>query len=84
MYMTGLPQNVNALFVPQQRMQKNNFTIVLWGINSMTIKEKQFLALHARELVKRLQLCEDDEFVDFIISCVVSGDDFALEPENIR
>lgn len=50
----------------------------------MTIKEKQFLAAHVRELIVRLQFCEDAEFVDFIIACVTSGDTLPLEPENPR
>lgn len=50
----------------------------------MTIKEKQFIAAIARDLIKRLQYCEDEEFVDFVTACVASGDDFALEPENLR
>lgn len=50
----------------------------------MTIREKQFLAAHARELITRLQFCEDAEFVDFIIACVASGDTLPLEPENLR
>ena len=49
----------------------------------MTIKEKQFLAAYARELIVRLQFCEDAEFVDFIVDCVASGDTMPLEPENL-
>ena len=50
----------------------------------MTIKEKQFLAAVARELIVRLQFCEDAEFVDFVVDCVASGDSFSLEPENLK
>lgn len=50
----------------------------------MTIQEKQFLSAHARELITRLQFCEDTEFVDLIVDCVASGDTLPLEPENLR
>lgn len=50
----------------------------------MTTNEKIFLAMHARELIERLEFCEDAEFVDFIVQCVVSGDTLALEPANLR
>ena len=50
----------------------------------MTIEEKQFLAAIARDLITRLEFCEDGDFVDFIISCVASGDTLSLEPENLR
>ena len=48
------------------------------------MQEKQFLAAHARELIVRLQFCEDSEFVDFIVDCVASGDALPLEPENLK
>lgn len=48
------------------------------------MQEKQFLAAHARELIVRLQFCEDSEFVDFIVDCVASGDTLPLEPENLK
>lgn len=50
----------------------------------MDIKEKQYLAAYARELIVRLRFCEDAEFVDFIVDCVASGDTLPLEPENLR
>ena len=50
----------------------------------MTIKEKQYLAAYARELIVRLQFCEDSEFVDLIVACIASGDTFPLEPENLQ
>lgn len=49
----------------------------------MTIKEKQFIAAVARDLIVRLQFCEDGDFVDFIVDCVTSGDTLPLEPENL-
>lgn len=52
--------------------------------SNMTIQEKQFLAAHARELITRLQFCEDSDFVDLIVDCVASGDTMPLEPENLR
>ena len=45
----------------------------------MTIKEKQFVAAYARELIMRLQFCEDADFVDFIVACVASGDTLSLD-----
>lgn len=48
------------------------------------MQEKQFLAARARELIVRLQFCEDSEFVDFIVDCVASGDTLPLEQENLR
>lgn len=50
----------------------------------MTIKEKQFLAGYARELITRLEFCEDDDFVDLIVQCVISADKLPLEPENLK
>lgn len=49
----------------------------------MTLKEKQFLAAYARELIVRLEFCEDSDFVDLIVSCVASCDTTPLEPENL-
>lgn len=45
--------------------------------------EEQFIAMHARELIKRLQFCENAEFVDFVVNCVASGDELALEPKKV-
>lgn len=50
----------------------------------MTLNEKLFLAGIARDLIVRLEFCEDPEFVDYIVACVASADTMALEPENLR
>ena len=50
----------------------------------MTINEKLFLAAVARELIIRLRFCEDSEFADFIVRCVVSSDIKSLAPDNMR
>ena len=54
------------------------------GNKTMTLKEKQFIAAAARDLIKRLEFCEDGEFVDFVVDCVASADTLSLEPENLR
>jgi len=51
---------------------------------TIPMKEKQFLAAIARDLIKRLQFCEDEEFVDYVITCVLTKDASALNPENLR
>lgn len=47
----------------------------------MTLEEKKYIAKSAQNLVYQLENCGDGEFVDFIISCVVSADTLSLEPE---
>lgn len=49
----------------------------------MTRNEKLFLAAMARDLIVRLEFCEDAEFVDFVTACVSSADTISLEPENL-
>lgn len=44
----------------------------------MTLSEKQVLAAEARTLIKRLLLCDDSEFVDLIIECISSADEYPL------
>lgn len=50
----------------------------------MTFKEKQFLAAIARDIIVRLEFCEDSEFANFIVRCIASADKLSLEPENLR
>lgn len=49
----------------------------------MTLDEKQEVAAAARQLIYQLELCDDGDFVDFIISCVASADLLALQPEYL-
>lgn len=49
----------------------------------MNLNEKQYIAAAARTLIRLLQECDDDEFVDLVVCCVASGDDFSLEVENM-
>ena len=44
----------------------------------MTLEEKQLISETARKLIYLLDECDDDEFVDFVISCVASDDDLSL------
>lgn len=53
------------------------------GGNVMDIKEKQRIAAEARSLIRMLDSCDDDKFVDFVVDCVVSNCDYLLEPENL-
>lgn len=50
----------------------------------MTLKEKLFLASLARDLIVRLDFCEDSEFAHFIVKCVATADKTSLEPERLR
>lgn len=51
--------------------------------NNMTLQEKQALAATARTLIEKLQECDNHEFVDLVLECVVSADDYPLQPENL-
>lgn len=50
----------------------------------MTFNEKLFLASLARDLIVRLDFCEDLEFAHFIVRCVANADKTSLEPEKLR
>ena len=50
----------------------------------MTLNEKQYLAAAARNLIRLLQLCDDNEFAELVLACVASGDDYALQPERLE
>lgn len=49
----------------------------------MTLPEKQTLAAMARALIWELQECDDQEFVDLVLECVASADDYRLQSEHI-
>lgn len=44
----------------------------------MTLEEKQLIVATARKLIRLLEDCDNGEFVDFVINCVVSADDLSL------
>lgn len=49
----------------------------------MTLEEKQVITATARKLIRLLDSCDDDRFVDFVLDCVVSNADYLLEVENL-
>lgn len=49
----------------------------------MTLEEKQVIAATARQLIMRLELCDDSDFVDLVIECVASADSCPLEVERL-
>lgn len=49
----------------------------------MTLEEKQVIAATARKLISLLENCDDGEFVDDIITSVVSADTFLIEAYNL-
>jgi hypothetical protein len=44
----------------------------------MTLEEKQLIAATARKLIRLLEDCDDDEFINLVVDCVVSNDDCLL------
>ena len=44
----------------------------------MTLEEKQLIAATARKLIRLLEDCDDDKFVDLVLDCVVSHVDYPL------
>jgi hypothetical protein len=44
----------------------------------MTFEEKQLIAATARKLIRLLDNCDDDEFVDLVLDCVASNVDYPL------
>ena len=47
----------------------------------MKLEEKQEIAATARKLIHLLMSCDDDDFVDLVISCVQDADTTPIEPE---
>lgn len=45
----------------------------------MTLEEKQLIAATARKLIRLLDNCDDDKFVDFVLDCVTGNLDYLLE-----
>lgn len=44
----------------------------------MTLEEKQLIAATARKLIRLLENCDDDAFVDLVVDCVASNIDYPL------
>ena len=44
----------------------------------MTLEEKQLIAATARKLIRLLEDCDDNEFIDLIVYCVTSNVDYPL------
>ena len=49
----------------------------------MTLEEKQVIAAIARKLIRLLKECDDGDFVDLILECVMSVDDYWIEVEKL-
>ncbi len=49
----------------------------------MDFNEKVEIAATARKLITLLDQCDDMEFVDEVINCVVSNDATSIEVENL-
>lgn len=49
----------------------------------MNIYEKQKVASIARTLIKELNFCDDEEFVELVLECVADNDSISLEPQYL-
>lgn len=49
----------------------------------MNIYEKQKIASIARTLIRELEFCDDEEFVEMVIECVATANNVPLEPEYL-
>lgn len=49
----------------------------------MNIYEKQKIAFIARSLITKLQFCDDEEFVKFVLECVATANSVPLKPEYL-
>ncbi len=49
----------------------------------MTFEEKVKIAATARKLIALLDRCDDEEFVDEVVNCVMSNDATPIEVENL-
>lgn len=48
----------------------------------MTLSEKQEIAAAARKLIRLLVQCDDDDYVEVVISCVRDGEIYpAIDPK---
>ena len=49
----------------------------------MTIEEKQVIAATARKLIRLLVQCDDSDFVDLILNCVMIADDYSIDVSKL-
>ena len=49
----------------------------------MNIYEKQKIASIARRLIRELEFCNDEEFVELVLECVNSANNVPLELEYL-
>lgn len=49
----------------------------------MTLPEKQEIAAAARKLIRLLEDCDEEEFVDLVLECVCGDDPIPLSPERL-
>lgn len=49
----------------------------------MNIYEKQKIASIARTLIRELEFCDDEEFVELILECVTTANPVLLESEYL-
>lgn len=49
----------------------------------MNIYEKQKIASIARTLIRELEFCDDEEFVELVVECVATANSVPLEPEYL-
>ena len=49
----------------------------------MTLDDKQKIAATARQLIWMLECCDDEEFGDMVLNCVMSADGLSLDPEYL-
>lgn len=45
--------------------------------------KKQKIANIARKLIRELEFCNDEEFVEFVLRCVTDNDSISLEPQYL-
>ena len=49
----------------------------------MNIYEKQKIAAIARALIRELEFCDDEEFVELVLECVTSADLVPIKVEKL-
>lgn len=49
----------------------------------MNIYEKQKITSIARTLIRELEFCDDEEFVELVLECVTTANSALLEPEYL-
>lgn len=50
---------------------------------NMNLSEKQRIAAIARQLIRLLQECDDENFVEKVVDCVVNGDETPIIEEKL-